>query len=71
MNPEARVKKEAFEGFGFSLEGVLSYVALKKGGGGEVPKRRRQKREELERKKRGENTRERKKHILMRERERE
>ena len=41
MNPEARVKREAFEGFGFSLEGVLSCVALKKGGGGgEVPKRR-------------------------------
>ena len=32
MNPEARVKREAFEGFGFSLEGVLSCVALKKGG---------------------------------------
>ena len=70
MNPEARVKKEAFEGFGFSLEGVLSCVALKNGKK-KGPKRRRQKREELERKKRGENTRERKKHILMRERERE
>jgi len=30
MNPEARVKRRALGGFGFSLEGALSCVTLKK-----------------------------------------